>query len=65
MGESTLKMRFPKLFKISRDKEAHGVDLRFSTGVLHWDLNFMRAVQDWELESLSNFMDIIYGVFVR
>ena len=39
--------------------------MKFSTGVLFWDLNFVRAIQDWELESLSNFLDSIYGVSLK
>ena len=37
----------------------------FSNGVLFWDLSFIRAIQDWELKSLSNFMDSIYGIPLR
>lgn len=39
------------------------VDLmKFPNGVLYWDMEFLCAVQDWELESLSTFMDVIYSV---
>ena len=59
-------MCYPKLFTISRNKEAYVAGLmKFPNGVLFWDLNFVRAIQDWELESLSNFMDSIYGVSLR
>lgn len=27
----------------------------------HWDINFVRAIQDWELESMVTFMDLIYS----
>lgn len=39
--------------------------MQYTDTVLHWDVNFLRAVQDWELESLSNFMDMIYGASVK
>ena len=39
--------------------------MQYTDTVLHWDVNFLRAVQDWELESLSNFMDMIYGTSVK
>lgn len=63
-GDSPLKLSFPKLFNISRDKEVYVVDLmKFPNGVLYWDMEFLCAVQDWELESLSTFMDVIYSLF--
>ena len=39
--------------------------MQYTDTILHWDVNFLRAMQDWELESLSNFMDMIYGASVK
>lgn len=41
--------------------------MKFSNAVLHWDLSFMRVVQDQGLESLSksNAMDVIYSAPLR
>ena len=39
--------------------------MQFTNGVLHRDLQFVRAIQNWELESLMNFMDIIYGMVIK
>lgn len=39
--------------------------MKFSNGILFWDLSFIRAIQDWELKSPSNFMDSIYGIPLR
>ena len=39
--------------------------LKFTNGVLLLDVNFIRAMQDWELMPLSNFMDTIYVASVR
>lgn len=58
-------MNYPELFRISRAKEAYVADhMKFTNGVLFWDLVFLRGIYDWELESLSNFMDVIYGIGV-
>jgi hypothetical protein len=29
--------------------------------IIHWNWNFIRTVQDWELESVLSFLDIIYS----
>ena len=37
----------------------------FSDGRFHWDVQFFCPMQDWELESIAFFMDIIYSTFVQ
>ena len=39
--------------------------MKFPNGVLFWDLNFVRAIQDWEMEFLCNFLYSIYGISLR
>lgn len=57
---------FPKLYSISWQKESAVTDvISFSDGRLHWDVQVFRLVQDWELESLALFMDMIYSTSVR
>ena len=39
--------------------------MQFTNEVLHQDLHFVQAIQDWELESLMTFMDTIYSFRFR
>ena len=39
--------------------------MKFTNGVLHQDVRFLRVVHDWELEALLSFMDTIYSTFLR
>ena len=65
-GHMFLKEEFLELFVISWDKDASMAHLMsFPDGLLHWHLRFSRNVQDWELESLSIFMDLIYSLPLR
>ena len=60
-GDSPLK-EFPKLFLISWDRDSSIADLlQFNNGAMHWDHHFSRSVQDWELDSLGGFMDLLYS----
>jgi hypothetical protein len=57
-----LKVLFPELFSIARDKDVSVAALMsFSNGTLHWDVSFSRNLQDWEMESLVAFMELIYS----
>ena len=65
-GEAPLKVTFPELYRITRDKEALGANhLRVHNDVVHWELNFIRLIQDWELEFVSNFLDLLYSVLTK
>ncbi len=61
-----LKEVFPELYNISRDKEAWVADhLNYQNDVVSWSLNFSRPTQDWELEAISSFMDVLYQSGVK
>ena len=61
-GDRALNAVFPELFTISQDKEASVADLMsFPNGRLHWDFHFVRNVNNWELESLTSFKDLLYS----
>ena len=65
-GETSLAVRYPELFRFSRDQEVSVAEvMKFNNGILFWDVSFFRGVHARELEALANFMDTIYGVSVR
>ena len=60
-GDSPFKTVFPDLYGIARDKEAFlAAHLQLRNDSIHWELNFIRAAHDWELESFSTFFDLLY-----
>jgi hypothetical protein len=55
-------MQFPELFHSARFPEASVADhLRFQGANLLWDIEFTRAIQDWELELVVSFMELLYS----
>ena len=58
-GEAALQETFSDLYWIARDKDAlvaHHLQVR--NGSVHWWLDFIWSVQDWELEILSSFLEL-------
>jgi hypothetical protein len=50
------------LFFISEDRDAFVVVLiSFRHGFVHWELNFSRKIQDWELDSMTSFLEVVYS----
>uniref|UniRef100_A0A2N9HAX3 starch synthase n=1 Tax=Fagus sylvatica TaxID=28930 RepID=A0A2N9HAX3_FAGSY len=58
-----LKGAFPDLFSIAADKEATVADFLLTrNGNLHWEVTFVRNLQDWEIDALTSFLDLLYSV---
>uniref|UniRef100_A0A7N2LLU4 Reverse transcriptase zinc-binding domain-containing protein n=1 Tax=Quercus lobata TaxID=97700 RepID=A0A7N2LLU4_QUELO len=65
-GESPLVVSYPDLFRFCRNKEASVSELmKFTNGVLFWDVSFFRDCHVRDLEAVSSFMVTIYGSSVR
>ena len=65
-GTSSLAVRYPELYRISCSKEASVADLmRYSNGVLHWEIQFCREVHNRELEAFKSFINSIYSTPIR
>ena len=61
-GEAFLKTLFLDLYSIVCDKDVMVSDYLVCLGnSFHWNMSFMRAVQDWELESLGSFLNLLYS----
>ena len=57
-----LKHTFPSLFSIARYKEAWVKDnFIWRNGVVEWNVIFVCAVQDWELDVISSFFEMLYS----
>lgn len=60
-GAMSLKDSFPELFRIRRVPNAYVKNhLQFYNDVLHWELDFVLQDQDWELESIPTFLELLY-----
>ena len=65
-GTSSLAARYPELYRISCSKEASVADLmRYSNGVLHWEIQFCREVHNRELKAFRSFINSIYSTPIR
>jgi hypothetical protein len=65
-GDSPLKRVYPGLFLIFEDRDASvAVLMSFRHNSLHWELNFLRNIQDWELDSMTSFLEVVYSATVE
>ena len=57
-----LEINFPELYNIASKKDASVAELLSSSRAnYHYKISFTRPVQDWELESVASFIDLIYS----
>ena len=62
-GDSPLKGAFSDLFSITASKDAAVADLMLvRNGKILWKVDFMRNFQDWEMDSMVSFLNLIYSV---
>ena len=60
-GDQPLKLSFPELHSLARYPEATVAEsMQFQGSSIHWDIVFIRAVKDWELEAVVSFLDLLY-----
>jgi hypothetical protein len=57
---------FPGLYEIATMKDASvAVNLEFLGGSSHWNVSFVRAAHDWEVEVFASFFQVLYAVKVN
>jgi hypothetical protein len=65
-GVVPLKVSFPEFYRITRDKEAYVANhLRVWNDVVHWEMDFIQLFYDRELESVPNFLDLLYSISTK
>jgi hypothetical protein len=61
-GIEPLKLSFPELYSIARNKEASVSNyLDLSSSYIHWNPSFTRDAHDWELETFESFFNLLYS----
>jgi len=61
-GEMPLKEAFPGLFDIVCDKNSFvAAHLIMERGSFQWDVRFIRAAHDWEVDVLTSFFTLLYS----
>ena len=65
-GDQPLQDTFPNLFRLARVLDVSVADhLQILGTSHHWDVVFSRQAQDWELEIVSAFMELLYSCPIR
>ncbi len=65
-GDQPLREHFLELFRLARTPESKVADhFRFHGSTCHWDIEFSRMFQVWEVEVGFLFMEFIYSNSIR
>jgi hypothetical protein len=61
-GHFLLKESFPRLFCLARNMDAIVANFRIvSNDIVHWDINLIRLMHDWEVDFISSFFNVLYS----
>uniref|UniRef100_A0A2N9IUI4 Reverse transcriptase domain-containing protein n=1 Tax=Fagus sylvatica TaxID=28930 RepID=A0A2N9IUI4_FAGSY len=61
-----LKEAFPGLYCLACIKDATVADsILFRGEDAHWEVNFTRTVQDWEIGTISSFLELLYSTTIK
>uniref|UniRef100_A0A2N9FL13 Reverse transcriptase zinc-binding domain-containing protein n=1 Tax=Fagus sylvatica TaxID=28930 RepID=A0A2N9FL13_FAGSY len=61
-GNQPFRDSFPELFRLTRVPDASAADhLQILGSSHHWDIIFSRQAQDWELETVTALMELLYS----
>ena len=61
-----LKEAFPGLYCLACIKDAYVADsILFRGEDAHWEINFTRTMQDWEIGTISSFLELLYSTTIK
>ena len=64
--DESLKAAFMELYRITCVRDAAVANIiRIRSESVHWEVNFTRLFQDWELESISSFLELLYSTSIQ
>jgi hypothetical protein len=64
--DEPLKEAFPSLYRLACVKDATVADsVLFRGEDAHWEVNFTRTVQDWEIGTISSFLELLYSTTIK
>ena len=65
-GEEALSLMFPNLFRLTAQKNARVADLwDWDCGDGGWNPIFLRSFNDWEMEEVDRFLQVLYRKQIR